>query len=239
MWNKLKSMKTADSFKNSIGVFTETYRALQKSNDPSQNLTQLKMEWAQSILARFNMDLSIKGQVSVEPSVLYVGNHISYMDIPVLMSSVPDISFVAKKEISSWPLFGKAAKRMDTVFVQREAGTSRTLAKQSIREALKNGSRIAIFPAGTTCVSESKTWRRGAFEIAYGAGAWVQPFKLSYQPLRTVAYIDDDTFLTHLFKLSGFEKIQAEIEFHEPVKIKDPIKDCLYWNYWARGISLV
>lgn len=232
-------MKTADSLKNSIGVFTETYKALQKSNDPAQNLTLIKMEWAQSILARFNMDLVVNGKVSADPSVLFVGNHISYMDIPVLMSSVPDISFVAKKEISQWPIFGKAAKKIDTVFVQREVGTSRTLAKQSIREALKNGNRVAIFPAGTTCISESKTWRRGAFEVAHDVGAWVQPFRLSYQPLRTVAFVDDDAFLTHLFKLSGFEKIQAEVEFHEPVKIKDPVSDCLYWNYWARGISLV
>lgn len=243
-------MSTLISLKNSFGVISETYRALQKIKEADKNgkvdysekyvdIKELKSEWAQNILCLLNVELKIIGQISESESMLFVGNHISYLDIPLLMSNVSSLSFVAKKEISFWPVFGTAAKKIETVFVEREKGASRGQARQGIREALNKGSRIVIFPSGTTCLSESKSWRRGAFEIAQELGLYVQPFRISYRPLRKVAYIDEDVFVIHLYKLSSFDKIQAEIEFHEPVKITDAAFDCIYWNQWARGRSLV
>ncbi|MGE0634369.1 MAG: 1-acyl-sn-glycerol-3-phosphate acyltransferase, partial [Pseudobdellovibrionaceae bacterium] len=127
-----------------------------------------------------------------------------------------------------------AARKTDTVFVKRECGNSRKMAREAVHEALERGQRIAIFPSGTTSISESKVWRKGAFEIAYEKEILVQPFRISYSPLREVAYIDDDFFPTHLGRLFRLKRIQAKIEFHPPVKITDPIKECLAWSNWAR-----
>jgi lyso-ornithine lipid O-acyltransferase len=231
-------MKSANSLKNSIRVFTDTLHYIKLSKRPDQNMRDLKAQWAQTILDRMKVELKVIGEVSSENSLLFIGNHISYLDIPLLMSSIPDLSFVAKKEIGSWPVFGSAAKKIDTVFVQREKAESRKQARLGLSSALREGKRVVVFPSGTTCMTESKMWKKGAFEIAHDLNIWVQPFRISYKPLRSVAYIDDDFFPVHLFKLSGFEKIQAEVEFQQPIKITNPTYDCLFWNYWARGIPV-
>jgi 1-acyl-sn-glycerol-3-phosphate acyltransferase len=229
-------MKSIYSLTNSFGVFTEAYRYLQKSNNPDTSIEDLKRQWATSTLARLRVQLEVQGEVSEQKSILFVGNHISYLDIPLLMATVNRISFVAKHEIGNWPVFGTAAKKIETVFVKRENSTSRKSARKAIQEALDDGKRIAIFPSGTTCISEKTAWRHGGFEIAQEKDIYIQPFRLSYFPLRVAAYIDQDFFPTHLYNLFGLDRIEAKIEFHAPVKVTDAVRDCEYWHHWSREI---
>jgi 1-acyl-sn-glycerol-3-phosphate acyltransferase len=220
----------------SIKVFTETYRYLQAAHATDDLvLSKLKMRWAESILNSLNIFTSVQGEVSDEKSLLIVGNHVSYLDIPVLMSSMKDISFVAKKEIGSWPVFGPAAKKVDTVFVHRESGASRLQARNSIKEALKDGKRIVIFPSGTTCLGEKALWKRGAFHIAHELRCKIQPFRITYSPIRHTAYIDDDFFPTHLYNLAKLRNIKVNIEFHQPVYVEDPDWSRIFWHTWAQG----
>ncbi len=227
-------MKAVTSLTHSVSIFAKTYQYLQKSKEPNASIEELKLQWAQEILSRLRVNLEISGTISDQQSLLFLGNHISYLDIPLLMSTVRGLSFVAKEEITAWPIIGPAAKKVDTVFVKRESGSSRKLARKSIQEALEKGQRVALFPSGTTCLFENKSWRRGAFEIAHEHDLLLQPFRLSYSPLRAAAYIDDDFLPLHLYNLFSHERIHAKIEFHEPVKIKDPVSDCEYWQNWTR-----
>ncbi|MEA1677601.1 lysophospholipid acyltransferase family protein [Nitrospirillum sp. BR 11163] len=74
------------------------------------------------------LDVDVVGEPSVGRPTLFVSNHSSYLDIPVLGSLV-NCSFVAKSEVGLWPLFGLLAKLQRTVFVnranKREAGKQR------------------------------------------------------------------------------------------------------------------
>ncbi len=217
-----------------FNIFKDTYQHLRASSNDPQNLDSEKMAWADAILQRFNLELVRVGEVRLDPSTLFVGNHISYLDIPLLLSTIPGLSFVAKQEVSNWPLFGSGARKLDTVFVKRSKNASRKNAAEAIKANLIQGKRIALFPSGTTSIDSSKAWRKGSFELAASTNSWVQPFRISYSPLRAVAYIDDDFFPTHLFRLFSSGKIDATLEFHEPVKIKDPLQDCLAWQAWAQ-----
>lgn len=229
-------MTSKSALSKSIGICTETFSTLQKSKT-NKDYNALKAQWAKNVLSHLDLDLNVRGTVSEQPATLFIGNHISYLDIPLLMSLVPGISFVAKQEIKKWPIFGKGAEKSDTVFVKRESHSSRNAAKESIQLALQQNKRIVIFPSGTTCIDEQKSWRKGAFDIAQNIDCFVQPFRLSYEPLRDVAYIDDDFFPTHLYKLFKLKKVKAIIEFHEPVKITNAIEDCLKWNSWAKELT--
>lgn len=226
-----------NSIGNSIGIFLDTFRYMKRISKPKENRTHLKTQWAQSILTRLRVDLKVIGQVSDLDSILFLGNHLSYLDIPLLMSCADSLSFVAKTEVGSWPIFGSAAKKIDTVFVKRESVSSRKSARKSIQEALDNKQRIVIFPSGTTCLFETKSWRKGAFEIAHEKDVFVQPFRISYNPQRAVAYIGNDFFPSHLYRLCGLDRIEATIEFHDPVKIRFPAWDCHHWHYWSRGLN--
>ena len=229
-------MKTIVSLAQSAALFANTYKYLKKTNAPNVDIEVLKMQWAQEIVSNLKVGLEISGEISENRSLIFFGNHISYLDIPILMSKVKGLSFVAKEEISAWPVIGPAAQKVETVFVKRENGSSRKQARTSIQQALEKGQRVAIFPSGTTCLYENKPWRRGAFEIAHENDLFLQPFRLTYAPLRTVAYIDDDFLPTHLCRLFTQKSIQAKLEFHAPIKVTDPVADCEYWQAWSKGL---
>src|SRR3972149_1640050 len=59
-----------------------------------------------------------RGQMSGAHPPLFVSNPVSYFDIAVLASLIPG-SFVAKQEVSGWPLFGWLAKLQRSVFIDR------------------------------------------------------------------------------------------------------------------------
>ncbi len=215
----------------------QTGLSIAKSYLPRSSVEDLQLQWAHDTIRKFNISLEVIGQVSQLKPMLFVGNHISYVDIVLLMETVPSISFVAKKEISYWPIFGNAARATQTILVKRENTDSRKAARVAIEEGLNRKQRIAIFPSGTTCIDEKKAWRRGAFEIAKQNQVQIQPFRISYKPLRRVAYIDDDFFPVHIFKLMGLRNLRAKIEFHAPVNVTDPQTDCNKWWSWAREWS--
>lgn len=229
-------MTLASPLQNSAKIFLDTHSYIQQALEEGSSIESLKTEWAQGVLNSLKVDLEVLGTPSPSSSLLLVGNHVSYLDIPLLMSVTENISFVAKKEISDWPVIGKAASAAKTVFVKRDHKQSRNEASQTVKNALMDGKRIVIFPSGTTCTQESKPWKKGAFRIAFETGALIQPFRIKYKPVRTVAYIDDDIFLFHLYNLCKSPGIQAQIEFHPPVTVTDVTLDSLKWHLWSKGI---
>ena len=71
------------------------------------------------VLWLININVEKEGEVSKNPKgILFVSNHISYIDIPVLGSLLP-LRFVAKSEVKAWPILGKLAKIGNTIFIER------------------------------------------------------------------------------------------------------------------------
>lgn len=203
--------------------------------DP-QVIADAKRIWAGQIFELMNVDVTVTGKENLnsEKAHLFVGNHISYLDIPLLFSILP-VTFVAKEELASWPIIGSCIKSADILLVKRESAGSRQLAAKKVAEAVLQRNRdVAIFPSGTTTVDESKPWRYGAFKIAKEHQVPVQPFRLRFNPLRKAAYIDDDTFLFHFFELLQAEKIKAEIELGEPFLVEDIERDAARIQSWAQ-----
>lgn len=224
------------SILKSLGLVTQTGYYIKESWKKNADVPALQWRWAQDTLERFQIDLSTTGVVSESEPLLLVGNHISYLDIAILMATVPKVSFVAKKELKSWPVFGTAAHAMNTIFVDRSCSQSRTKARDAISEGLQRGSRIVVFPSGTTTLTESRAWRYGVFEIAAQMGIPVQPFRLTYSPLRTVAYIDDDFFPQHLWNLARTIQIFAKLEFGSTELIKNPEIMSQKWQAWTQEL---
>lgn len=232
-------MNTFVAAQSPVEIFLQTLGHLVQAHLAPERTDQLKEAWAQKMLNKLNVELEVRGVPAKTGSILFLGNHISYLDIPVLLSVSGDLSFVAKSEVGKWPLFGAAAKKINTVFVKRESSQSRRNARGAINEALKQGKRVVVFPSGTTCMAEQKPWRRGAFEIAHQGGWTIQPFRLTYKPLRKVAYIDRDFFPVHLYRLGKIPYIKALLEFHEPLKCTNPERDREIWQIWSQGAKYV
>lgn len=229
-------------FKNidrSVFVFAHTLKYLKMTEAPNANYLQIKSIWAHEILKHFHIHLNLinSSLQKKEGPLLYIGNHISYIDIVSLICTCPELSFVSKKEVQYLPVIGAAATRDGTIFVKRESKKSRSESRKAIAKTLlENKSKIVIFPSGTTTITGHREWRHGAFQIAHEYNIPIQPFRLIYNPLRVAAYIDNDSFPTHIWKLAKEKHIDLNIEFHEAVYIKDPVADSKYWQAWSESL---
>ncbi len=194
----------------------------------------LKMDWAIASLKNLGIEVEVSGAPVEKEPMIFIGNHLSYLDIPLIMAAAP-VSFVAKEELSRWPVIGEACRSVGTVFVKRESVDSRKSAVHKIGEAcLKQKQSICLFPSGTTSLTEEKPWRRGAFEIAKLNSLKIQPFRINYSPREIVAFVGDDALVPHLWRLLKTRDVRAEIEFHSPVAISDADSACLDWQNWAK-----
>lgn len=226
------------SLRKVFRVFTITGKYLKKSFQLNSDVIEIKLGWAREILTLFNMKVEVKGTPMLAGSpLILVGNHISYLDIPVLLKFVPELSFVSKREVKFWPLIGKAADKVKTIYVDRGSAQSREKAKGQIARALiDENKKVAIFPSGTTAIRRSSFWKKGAFEIAEKNNIAVQPFRFRYEPLSAAAYVGKDNFFFHMLQLLKHKELKVVLEFHEPVFISNSIADCTTWKNWCESL---
>lgn len=79
---------------------------------------------------------------------LWVSNHVSWLDIPVVGSVAP-VFFLSKAEIGEWFMFGRLAKAGGTLFIKRGSGDTGGV-NQQIVDFLNSGSSVVFFPEATT-----------------------------------------------------------------------------------------
>ena len=109
--------------------------------------------WAAAFVGLIGMKLSIEGEVYEKPCLI-IANHISFVDIFALNAMKPG-RFIAKSEIAGWPVFGRIAKGVDTLFIERKNPRSIIAVNEQISAALSKKQTIMLFPEGKTSVGES------------------------------------------------------------------------------------
>ncbi|GMH84413.1 hypothetical protein TrVE_jg5152 [Triparma verrucosa] len=122
-----------------------------------------------------------KSPPTVSPSVMYVANHCSWMDIPYMGAAIGwrNYKIVAKKELTKVPILGQSILLGGHVCVDRTDRRSQIQTLKKGIEWLKSGVPLCAFPEGT----RSKTGRlmpfkRGAFSMASKAGAEIVPLSI-------------------------------------------------------------
>jgi 1-acyl-sn-glycerol-3-phosphate acyltransferase len=181
-------------------------------------------------LKLFRVDLVVEGASSRDHPTLFVANHCSYFDIPVLASLIPG-SFVAKAEIRGWPLLGLLARLQRSVFIDRRIGATRG-ARDEIHRRLSVGHDLILFPEGTTGDGNRLLGFRSAlFSVAdpglAGSGLAVQPVTLAYthqngMPIghanrARFAWFGDMPLLSHFWGLIRAGRLTVRVRFHPVV----------------------
>jgi 1-acyl-sn-glycerol-3-phosphate acyltransferase len=108
---------------------------------------------------------------------IFVANHISYMDVPVLVKSIRQpMRVLAKSELSRVPVFGFLYKRA-TVMVDRSDGQNRAKSVMRLKAYLKRKISIFIFPEGTFNITGQplKEFYNGAFRVAIETQTPIKP----------------------------------------------------------------
>ena len=165
---------------------------------------------------------------------LFVANHRSYVDIPLLLGHVNAV-FLSKKEIGDWPLFGKLARLASTVFVVREDRASRRQALVELADRLDRGFAITVFPEGTTSHGPGlQSFRWGSFRLAAARGVGVIPIAIAYTD-RNDAWVGDDDFLRHFLERFAEPRMRVTIAFGPPIFGSDGIELASRAEQWIRN----
>jgi 1-acyl-sn-glycerol-3-phosphate acyltransferase len=164
--------------------------------------------------------------------VLFVANHVSWADIPVLGARIR-AAFVAKSEVGGWGMVGWLATLARTVYVERGRRSSTGEQRDAITERLARGDSLILFPEGTnsdgTRVLPFKT---SLFAVADGHDdVVIQPVTIAYtrvnglpvtrERLPDLAWIGDTELMPHALAFMRLGKVRAEIIFHPVVRRAD------------------
>ncbi len=136
-------------------------------------------------LARVLFAAKIEGVANVprEGEFIVVCNHCSNLDPPIIGWATGHqvgriVHFMAKIEMSRWPIVGWLARQSGVYFVRRGEGDR--AAQRFSLEALADGRPIAIFPEGTRSRNgHLKTGKSGAAFLAMRSGAPLLPVAIS------------------------------------------------------------
>ncbi len=187
----------------------------------------IRRKWLNRIPRFMGLQLDCSGTPFQGPC-LYVGNHISYID-PIAVLLQVDADVVAKAEIRRWPVVGFGAYLVGTLFVNREEKSSRQETAAAIRDALTRGDSILVFPEGTTSAGPlTLPFKPRSFLAAHLAGVPVQPIAIYYD-IPLAAYIGDDTFLPHFFRLFRRKEIRGQIVFGPLMTGQDTADEAKAW----------
>ena len=144
---------------------------------------------------------------------LIVSNHVSYLDILIISSIYPSV-FLAKSEVSGWPVFGWVARSLGCIFVKRDSLMGRANALRKCIKKMKTSS-LTIFPEGTTTSlanPEFQKWTAGHGWIARTLGLrQVICVKLSFENQAERAWTDDISLLPHLFNTLKQKRVNVTL----------------------------
>ncbi|WP_300622065.1 lysophospholipid acyltransferase family protein [Dokdonella sp.] len=154
-------------------------------------------------------------------AVLYVANHISWLDIELMHSQRP-VNFVAKSEIAGWPFVGWLAARAGTIFHRRGNTDSLAAVMATVVERLRAGEPVGVFPeGGSGHGSKVGTFHARIFQTALDADVPVQPVALRYgrdgRQDPGVPFGVKESFFANVWRVLGGARLDAEIHYLEPV----------------------
>ncbi|HZG23801.1 MAG TPA: lysophospholipid acyltransferase family protein [Chitinophagaceae bacterium] len=113
---------------------------------------------------------------------IFVANHISYMDIPVLVKTLRQpVRVLGKIEMSKIPVFGFLYSQV-VVMVDRTSSANRATSVKTLKSYLSKGISIVIYPEGTfnTTGQPLKDFYNGAFRIAIETQTPIKPIVFPY-----------------------------------------------------------
>lgn len=188
-----------------------------------------RSRWLQRSARRSLKIFSVKTVSAGAPpeTGLLVSNHLSYLDILVLVSLMPAV-FVAKSEVKHWPVFGWFATRAGTLFVIRSRRSDVVRMNQEIEAKLARGDVLVLFPEGTSWDgSRVLPFKSSLLEPVIGSAHPLTVAHISYtladgDVANDVCYWGDATFFPHMLKLMTKRCVVACVHF---APVKNPATD--------------
>lgn len=195
----------------------------------------LSLRYYRMLCRLLRLRIHTVGRPMQDQPTLLVGNHVSWLDIPVISAICP-VAFVAKHEVASWPIVGPAAKLLRTVFVDRTRRQETGAVNAEIARRLGEGDPVVLFAEGTSSdgnrVLEFRSALVGAVaQVDPAHQVLLQPMSISYNRLQgiamnrhsrtLVAWYGDLDFAPHFKQFVRRGVVDVTVAFGIPVLFTD------------------
>ena len=87
----------------------------------------------------------VLGEPVSDGPCLIAANHCSWLDI-IVFSAVKPLSFIAKREVGGWPIFGQLARLQRSIFVDRDRRSATAGFRDLMQSRLRAGDTLVRFP---------------------------------------------------------------------------------------------
>ncbi|MCQ8895090.1 1-acyl-sn-glycerol-3-phosphate acyltransferase [Limnobacter humi] len=166
------------------------------------------------------------------PMLIY-SNHVSWIDI-FAFNAVAPLTFIAKSEISDWPIAGTLAARSGTLFIERgKRHAVRDVIAAAVK-VLKAGRTVAVFPEGTTgSGDEPLPFHSNFVQPAIQAGVPLLPVTLQYftpdgRFTPEPAFVGEQTLVQNLWVLANAPAgFVCSLTFHSPLRTEGQTRHVL------------
>ena len=187
---------------------------LLRGQSPARAL-RLFRHWGRRACGWLGVDVELHGTPPSRPC-LYVANHRSYLDIPIL-AGVLGASFLSRADVAGWWVIGGAARAIDTVFVDRDDPRARMRAARALARRLRTSS-VVVFPEGTTGGGPVPgPFQPGLFRLLHRLRIPVVPVTIRYGD-RQAYWTDELAPSAHLRRLVvGRRNVRAAVHIGLPL----------------------
>lgn len=158
--------------------YLKKFRGDKVADDYLSKVTYL---WAKYTLDIIGIELEIKGKENIpERSVVFIGNHTSILDIPIIVYTIGHaVGFISKKEILKVPIIGYWLRRGHCIPLDRQNPREAIKVINEGVENLKEGYSMAIFPEGTRSkTGEVGEFKKGSLKLATKAKTPIIPISI-------------------------------------------------------------
>ncbi len=136
--------------------------------------------WGKAILFISRVKVTVKGlsNISLDSSYVYMPNHESIYDIPVILGYLPvQFRWLAKAELFKIPIFGSAMRSAGYISIDRKNHNSAISSLNKAAAIIKEKDiSIVIFPEGTRSVDgKIGKFKKGGFFLAINSGVPIVP----------------------------------------------------------------
>ena len=163
-------------FTGVFGCMSLAASCLEKDGRMQHNIAR---QWARTSLRIAGAPVTVIGRENLLPVAVYTSNHTSFMDTPLVFSSLPfQFRILAKQSLWKWPFIGWHLNRSGQIPVDEEGSGSVAGLNRAIR-VLKAGMPLFIFPeGGRTKDGQVQPFMRGPAYISIRARVPLVPIAL-------------------------------------------------------------
>lgn len=160
--------------------------ALEKKDETREEFllaTKTVQDWSEYCINTAECKLTVNGleKIPKDKPVLFVPNHQSYADIPILLYALKDypFGFVLRKTMASMPFIKQLFRHFKCVPIDVTDVRQSVEAINQTADRINNGFSMAIFPEGRRTFSNTpEPFKNGAFKIARKTGVTIVPVYL-------------------------------------------------------------